>query len=112
NAMLEGWLDHAFETEKPELCLALRHGTRMIGAAILNPDPAAEDHLVPGPCIQMEYRNRGLGSALLGESLRQLHEIGLTRAIALAKSNGPVARFLYPKFNGVVLPGTSPLLAA
>lgn len=112
NGMIETWLERAFDLEKPGFCLALRHGTRMIGAAILVPDPAAEDHLAPGPCVQMEYRNRGLGTALLGESLRHLREAGLARAIAIAKSNGPVARYLYPKFNGTVMPGTSPLLAA
>ena len=112
NALLEGWLERAFLPETPALCLALRHGARMIGTSIVLPNPTAEDHLVPGPCVQMEYRNRGLGTALLGESLRQLREAGLDRAVATAKSNGPVARYLYPQFNGVVVPGTSPLLAA
>ncbi len=112
NAILATWLERAFAPETPGICLALRHGTRMIGAAILLPDPMAEDHLAPGPCVQMEYRNRGLGTALLGESLRQLREAGLVRASAIAKSNGPVARYLYPKFNGTIVPGTSPLLAA
>ena len=112
NSMMQGWLDHAFEPESNGICLALRHGSRIIGTSILVPNPAAEDHLAPGPCVQMEYRNRGLGSALLGESLRHLREAGLTRATALAKGNGPVARFLYPKFNGMVAPGATPLLAA
>ncbi len=76
------------------------------------PDPSAENHLSPGPCVLMEYRNRGLGTALLGESLRQLREAGLSRAAALTKSNAPVAKFLYPKFNGVLTPGDTPLLAA
>lgn len=112
NGMLEGWLDTAFDPDKTGICLALRHGLRMIGAAILIPDPASENHLSPGPCIVMEYRNRGFGTALLGESLRQLHQAGLTRAVALTKSNAPAAKFLYPKFNGVLSPGDSPLLAA
>ena len=60
----------------------------------------------------MEYRNRGFGTALLGEALRQLREAGLARAIALTKNNAPVAKFLYPKFNGVLSPGDTPLLAA
>ncbi len=112
NGMLDGWLERAFDPEKTGICLALRHGLRMIGAAILIPDPASENHLSPGPCILMEYRNRGFGSALLGESLRQLHDAGLHRATALAKSNAPVAKFLYPKFNGILTAGDSPLLAA
>jgi ribosomal protein S18 acetylase RimI-like enzyme len=112
NDMLDGWLERAFEPEKSSICLALRHGLRMIGASILIPDVAAGNHLIPGPCVLMEYRNRGLGTALLGESLRQLRAAGLSRAAALTKDNAPAAKFLYPKFNGVVTPGDTPILAA
>jgi GNAT superfamily N-acetyltransferase len=112
NDMIEGWLSQAFEPEDGGICLSLRHGLRMIGASILIPASAAENHLSPGPCVLMEYRNRGLGTALLGESLRRLHEAGLSRATAHTKSNAPVAKFLYPKFNGTLTPGDSPLLAA
>ncbi len=112
DAMVDGWLEQAFAPEKGGLCLALRHGLRMIGATMLVPEPASVNHLAPGPCVLMEYRNRGLGTALLGESLRRLHEAGLSRAAALTKHNAPVAKFLYPKFNGVLLPGDAPLLAA
>lgn len=112
NGMLDSWLEQAFEPEPRGICLALRHGLRIIGAAILIPDSAAANHLSPGPCVLMEYRNRGLGTALLGESLRQLQQAGLTRASALTKSNAPVAKFLYPKFNGILVPGDTPLLAA
>ncbi|MBA3651063.1 MAG: hypothetical protein H0W66_06200 [Chthoniobacterales bacterium] len=49
---------------------------------------------------------------LLGESLRQLRAAGLYRATAFTKGNAPVAKFLYPKFNGVLTPGDTPLLAA
>jgi ribosomal protein S18 acetylase RimI-like enzyme len=110
--MVEGWLEQSFSPETNHICIALRHGARMIGTAIVLPDPLAEDHLVPGPCVQMEYRNRGLGTALLGAALRRLQEGGLQRAVALARSNGPVARHLYPKFDGAVMAGASPLLAA
>jgi GNAT superfamily N-acetyltransferase len=112
SGMLDGWLEHAFDPEKAAVCLALRHGLRMIGAAILLPEPAAENHLSPGPCVLMEYRNRGLGTALLGESLGRLREAGLSRAVALTKGNAPAAKFLYPKFNGVLTPDDTPLLAA
>ena len=80
-----GWLERAFEPEKSGICLALRHGLRMIGASILVPDPTAGNHLTPGPCVLMEYRNRGLGTALLEESLRQLRAAGLSRAAGLTK---------------------------
>jgi GNAT superfamily N-acetyltransferase len=111
-AMVDGWLEQAFGPESETVCLALRHGTRMIGATIIVPNPLAEDHLAPGPCVQMEYRSRGLGTALLAGALGHLQEAGLQRAVALARSNGPVAKFLYPKFNGTVIESTSPLLAA
>ena len=112
NGMIDGWLERAFENENSGLCLGLRHGLRIIGATILIPDGAADNHLSPGPCVLMEYRNRGLGTALLGESLRQLREAGLTRVGARARSSSLVAKFLYPKFNGTLTPDDTPLLAA
>jgi len=111
-AMIESWLEDVFAPEKNGICVTLRHGSRIIGATVLNPNPATDDHLAPGPCIQMEYRSRGLGTALLGEGLRRLQEAGLSRAATLARLNGPAARFLYPKFNGAMMPATTPLLAA
>lgn len=112
NGMLDGWLERAFGEEGGGgQCLTLRHGLRIIGATILLPDAGLENHLEPGPCVLMEYRNRGLGTALLAESLRQLREAGLDRASARAKDNSPVAKFLYRKFNGSPSPD-SPLLAA
>jgi GNAT superfamily N-acetyltransferase len=112
NAMLDGWLERAFAPERAGQCLTIRHGLRIIGAALLVADPQAENHLSPGPCVLLEYRNRGLGSALLGEALRRLREAGLTRASARAKHNSPVAKFLYPKFNGTPTPDDKPMLAA
>jgi ribosomal protein S18 acetylase RimI-like enzyme len=112
NGMLDCWLQPALDPGKIGLGLALRHGLRMIGAAVLIPDSESENHLSPGPCVLLEYRNRGFGTALLAESLRQLQEAGLSRAVALTKSNAPVAKFLYPKFNGVLTPGDTPLVAA
>ena len=112
NGMIDGWIERAFEAEKNGICLTLRDGLRIIGATILIPDAAAGNHLSPGPCVLMEYRNRGLGTALLGESLRQLREAGLRRAVGLTKRNAPVAKFLYPKFNGVLTPADKPLIAA
>lgn len=109
--MVASWLGSAFDPVAKAVVLALCHGTRIIGTTILMPDPMAEDQLAPGPCVQMEYRNRGLGTALLAEGLRRLQEAGLSRASTIARRNGPVARFLYPKFEGAIMPA-SPLLAA
>jgi Acetyltransferase (GNAT) family len=106
------WLGRAFESQT-STCLALRHGLRIIGAAVLSFDPDAENNLAPGPCILMEYRNRGFGTRLLESSLTFLREAGLSRAIAIARENAPVARFLYPKFHGIATPAEiRPLLAA
>ena len=111
-AMVEGWLESAFDPLAKTVALALCHGTRIIGTTILVPDSIAEDQFAPGPCVQMEYRTRGLGTALLAEGLRRLQDAGLSRATTIARSNGPVARFLYPKFDGMVTAGNTPLLAA
>ena len=109
---IQAWLDHAFASEK-SMCLALRHGSRIIGASVLSLDPGADNHLAPGPCILMEYRNRGFGTRLLESSLKSLREAGLLSAIGIARENGPVARFLYTKFGGVPAPADlMPLLAA
>lgn len=109
---IESWLERAFASET-HVGLALRHGVRIIGASVLTVEPDAENHLSPGPCILMEYRNRGFGARLLGESLAALRDAGLTSASAIAKENSPVTKFLYTKFNGQSAPHNfSPLLAA
>jgi GNAT superfamily N-acetyltransferase len=109
---LQSWLDRAFIAEE-NTCLALRHGSRIIGASVLSLDPAAENHFAPGPCILMEYRNRGLGTQLLQASLQLLRDSGLGRATGIARELSPVAKFLYPKYNGVAAPAniTVPLAA-
>lgn len=109
---VQSWLDRALASED-NTCLVLRHGLRIIGASALALDPDADNHLVPGPCILIEYRNRGFGTRLLEKSLRLLKDAGLSRAIGIARELAPVTKFLYPKFNGVVTPmPTAALLAA
>lgn len=109
---IEAWLDRAFESEACA-CLALRHGLRIIGASVIRLDPTADTHLSPGPCVLMEYRNRGFGTRLLEQSLKTLREAGLTAASAIAKENSPATKFLYTKFNSRPAPHDfSPLLAA
>src|SRR2546421_12489472 len=68
---VQPWLDRIFVPETTR-CLALRHGTRIIGATVISTDPAADSHLIPGPCVLMEYRNRGFGTALLKASFELL----------------------------------------
>ena len=98
---IQSWLDRAFASDTTT-CLALRHGARVIGAAVLSLDPEADNHLAPGPCILMEYRNRGFGTSLLESSLKLLREAGVAQAIGVARENSPVAKFLYPKFDGTM----------
>jgi hypothetical protein len=108
---IQPWLDDAL-TSATKICLALRHGTRIIGASVISTEPAADNHLVPGPCILMEYRNRGFGTALLERSLKLLGESGVTRAFAIAREDAPVTKFLYPKFGGLAIARNAATLLA
>jgi N-acetylglutamate synthase-like GNAT family acetyltransferase len=61
----------------------------------------------------MEYRNRSFGSRLLEHSFNALREHDVTQAFGLTRINTSVARFLYPKFQGISTPfDHTPLLAA
>ncbi|MEP6685696.1 MAG: GNAT family N-acetyltransferase [Verrucomicrobiota bacterium] len=109
---INAWLDEAFASPT-SIFLALRHGLRIIGASILLPDPSRQNHLAPGPCVLVEYRNRGFGTRLLEHSLQALREAGVAEAVAASKEKTPGAKFLYPKFNGILKRGDhTPLLAA
>lgn len=106
------WLGRAF-TSPTTTCLALRHGLRIIGAAVISHSPQADVHLSPGPCVSMEYRNRGFGTRLLEQSLTKLREAGLKEAVGIAHEKAPVTKFLYPKFNGISSPyDPAPVVAA
>jgi predicted GNAT family acetyltransferase len=100
---IEGWLQRAFASSSC-IFLALRHGTRIIGASVLSTEPEADMHLIPGPCISMEYRNRGFGTRLLEHALTRLREAGVVQASGVAKESVPVSKFLYPKFNATSEP--------
>jgi len=100
---IQSWLDRALASDT-SVCLALRHGARIIGAVGLIFEPEAESHLAPGPCVLMEYRNRGFGTALLTASLRLLREKGLTRVTGITRESVPVTKSLYPKHGGTSAP--------
>jgi GNAT superfamily N-acetyltransferase len=108
---LEKRCEEAFE-HKPPACAVVLHGSRVIGASVLDPAVDAAFNLLTGPCILHEYRGRGLGSALLHQSLVRLREEGLRRVTAQARVNSAAARFLYPKFGGVAEPLETPKIAA
>jgi predicted N-acetyltransferase YhbS len=95
---LDMQLDLAFQRETTP-ALVITHGPRIIAATVLNTDAAADSNLVSGPCVLVEYCNRGLGSALLHATLEQLREAGLTRAVAITKEGSIACKFLYPKFG-------------
>ena len=80
-------------------CLVLTHGTRIIAASALNVSEDAPTHLISGPCVLSEYRSRGIGTALLHESLEHLKAAGLATACGVSKENVPASRFIYPKFE-------------
>ena len=106
------WLEKAFASPTTT-CLALRHGARIIGAAVVVHNSAADINLSPGPCVSLEYRNRGFGTRLLEKSLTKLRDAGLKEAVGIAHENAPVTKFLYPKFNGTPSPyDPTPVLAA
>jgi ribosomal protein S18 acetylase RimI-like enzyme len=100
---IEAWLERAFASPACTF-LALRHGSRIIGASVISTEAEADMHLIPGPCVSMEYRNRGFGTRLLEQALSRLREAGLREAAGVAKENLPVSKFLYPKFNATSSP--------
>jgi ribosomal protein S18 acetylase RimI-like enzyme len=87
--------------------IAIKHGTRIIGASAIRDAGDKVSNLPLGVCVLNEYRCRGLGTFLLHESLRRLKERGLDEARLVTRKGLPADRFLYPKFGGerVVLAG-------
>ena len=96
--------DHHPEDNGERFCLVATHGSRIIGVSALSPLREAENHLLTGPCILMEYRNRGLATALLAQSLSALREVNVTTAHGLTKHGSPTAEFVYPKFGSTSAP--------
>lgn len=105
-ATVKEWLSAhvaaAFENEVAP-AVVITHGQRIIAASAITTDPDADSQLLSGPCVSMEYRNRGLGTALLFHTLLQLRQGGLEKASGVTKSNVPVAKFMYPKFGSTGL---------
>jgi len=102
---LEAQLEAAFAHELVP-ALVICHGQRIIAASALTAVADAESHLLSGPCVLMEYRNRGLGTALLHYSLKQLQNNGLERACGISKENVVASKFIYRKFGSVSEPCT------
>jgi N-acetylglutamate synthase-like GNAT family acetyltransferase len=81
-------------------CLVITHGNRTIGASLIKPSAEVSNHLLSGPCISSEYRNRGFGSLLLKESLLVVAKHGVSKVFGITRSGSPAAKFVYPKFGG------------
>jgi len=101
--LIEQQTEAAFAPKEPH-CLVLTHGVRIIGASTVSFAPDDVRQILSGPCVLVEYRNRGLGSALLLATLQLLAGEGLDRAVGVTKKNIPAAKFVYPKFGGTVEP--------
>ena len=95
---LAALIDQAFAREAAP-ALVIMHGPRIIAASVISTEPDAETHLISGPCVLVEYGNRGLGTALLHHTLGLLQSSSLTHASAVTKDNSPACKFVYPKFG-------------
>ena len=92
------YVEEAFDRPAPS-CIVALHGQRVIGASLLDANPDAGNHLLSGPMILHEYRNRGVGSGLLAASLIFLRDKGLTKVRGVTRANSTAARFIYTKFG-------------
>jgi len=86
--------------QKEATCLFLQHGNRIIAASVYDPEPEDGIHLISGPCVFIEYRNRGIGGALLHATLEALRARGITEAVGQVRPGTPSAKFLCTKFGG------------
>ena len=102
-ATIEAQLGPAFD-RAPVPVIVVRHGQRIIAASLVSTEPDAETHLLSGPCVLSEYRNRGIGSALLLESLHFLHGAGLTSASGISRESSTAEKFVYRKFGSTSAP--------
>ncbi len=102
---MERFVDEAFAKgrEKPS-CVVAQHGTRIIGVSVMDSNPDSSNHLPSGPMILHEYRNRGLGTALLAASLEFLRASGLAKVRGVTRANSTAARFIYTKFGSHQVP--------
>ena len=99
--------DRLFRTPEP-LCLVMPRGNRLVAASLMDPDPASPNHLVSGPAVTMEYRNRGYATHLLSASLLALEATGLTEIRGVTRERTSSVRHIYPKFGSEAIPSAFP----
>jgi N-acetylglutamate synthase-like GNAT family acetyltransferase len=97
-------VEEKFAHHRESDCLVITHGNRVIAASIVDTGPSSDNHLLTGPCITVEYRNRGFGALLLKESLLLASQGGAEVLYGITRANSPAARFVYPKYGGVSVP--------
>lgn len=107
--LMETGIKKSFSSEKEPPCLVATHGSRIIGTSLLALHSEATNHLVSGPWVLAEYRNRGLGTALLWNSLDRLAKAGITSAFGMTRKNSMAAKFVYPKFGGTLEDLSTPI---
>jgi predicted N-acetyltransferase YhbS len=97
---MERFVEEAFDKSRATpSCVVAQHGSRIIGVSVMDADPDSLNHLLSGPMLLHEYRNRGLGSALLAASLNFLRTVNLTKVRGVTRANSTAARFIYTKFG-------------
>ena len=94
-------IEIAFKSESNPAAVVIAHGQRLIGVSLFDARLEAPFHLVSGPWVLMEYRNRGLGSALLHATLAGLSERGITTVSGVTRAKTVAARYIYPKFGSI-----------
>lgn len=95
---------------KEPSCLFVQHGNRVIAVSVFDAEPEQGSvHLVSGPCVLIEYRNRGIGGALLGATLEALRGRGVVEATGQTRPNSASAKYLCPKFGGKAVRDEAPL---
>jgi hypothetical protein len=99
-AYIKAAITRIFNEEEP-LCLVIPKGNRLIAASLLDVSQNSFNNLISGPSVLMEYRNRGLGTALLHASLKALRERGLPSAAGVTRNKTVASRHVYPKYNSV-----------
>jgi ribosomal protein S18 acetylase RimI-like enzyme len=100
--LIETATKKAFASDKEPSCLVAAHGSRIIAASLLDLNPETTNHLMSGPWVLAEYRNRGIGTALLWSSLQQLADCGITTVFGMTRKKSIAAQFIYPKFGGAI----------
>lgn len=107
--LIEGAIKKAFLSDKDPSCVVAAHGSRIIAVSLLDVTPESTNQLISGPWVLTEYRNRGLGTALLWSSLEQLANRGIIVAYGMTRKNSIAAQFVYPKFGGTIEPLSAPI---